>query len=173
MLRSVSDIGENKTLTPNGELPRINAVVANRRLYEGDFRELGLGRVSSTVKGLSVNWFRKVAIFYPEFMFSEVPEIVIEGNQRATEAIQAEIPQMVDAIMQATQNMIRFGLGVITTTFDNPLRFISIDRDRHYEVGDSLENISHDIFYKVVGSATDPQLIANVYRYGGGWKCHP
>ena len=166
MLRSVSDIGENKTLTPNGELPRINAVVANRRLYEGDFRELGLGRVSSTVKGLSVNWFRKVAIFYPEFMFSEVPEIVIEGNQRATEAIQAEIPQMVDAIMQATQNMIRFGLGVITTTFDNPLRFISIDRDRHYEVGDSLENISHDIFYKVVGSATDPQLIANVYRYG-------
>ena len=118
------------------------------------------------IPGLSINWFKKVATFYPDFMFSEMPEVEIEGNDRATEVFQAAMPHMMHEVMSATTNMLRYGLGVITTRFDDPTMFISLDPDHHYEVGDTLERIAQDIFYWVVGSQNESDRVANVYRYG-------
>ena len=166
MLRSSSTIGASKTLSPNSELARINKIVANRRLYNGDFRELGLEPVSSVIPGISVNWFKKVAMFYPDFMFTEPAEIEIEGNERASEVFSEALPHMQTEVMAATTNMIRYGVGVITTRWDDPTMFISVDPDRWYEVGNTLEEVVQDIFYWVVGNQNENDRVANVYRYG-------
>lgn len=164
MLKKSSDIGSKKSLTPNSELPRINYTIANRRLYNGDFRELGVVDIAQGIPGIAVNWFRRVSTFYPEFMFAQNIEVEIEGNERATEAISHDLHLWNDVLQDANRDMLRYGVGVISTHPEDPTSFTSWERDAHYEV--QLQNgvINEDIFVDVMGEVTDNERLANVYR---------
>ena len=87
-LQSVSDIGPNKQLVPNSEAARVNAAIANRRLFDGDLSQLKIEALDNATPAMQFNWFRRVATFYPEFMLAERPAILVEGNPRMEAAIE-------------------------------------------------------------------------------------
>ena len=172
-LRNVSDIGPNKNLTPNSEVARINYVVANRALYNGNFHELNLDPISSTIPAVSFNWFRKVAQFYPEFMFSQRPEISVEGNERVAEAFADAALQLWPNLQQANLDMIRYGQGLVASHPMDPLQFMTVERDQHYEVVNELGQVTADIIVEETDRATpsntdvalDLERDLNVYVY--------
>ena len=165
MLMSSSTIGAGLTLSPNSEMARILYVQGHRKLYNGDFTELGLERISREVPGLALNWFKRVADFYPEFMFSQLPDIEVEGNARATQAVNDVKDEWFKVLLEANRNMLRYGLGVVTTSPKDPLSFVSVDRDRHYEVVDRIGEVEEDIFVTLLGTGDATNEIANVFRY--------
>ena len=162
-LKRVSDIGTNKTLTPNSELPRINYTVANRRLFQGNFHELQLPALDASTRALVFNWFRRVATFYPEFMFAQRPVI---GVPTGTDAIREFEETFYSELMAANVDMLRYGQGVLASHPMDPLRFVAYERDMHYEVVDNQGRVTHDILVDVTGEVTDENRLVNVIVYG-------
>lgn len=170
-LRSVNEIGTNKTITPDRERAKVNYTIANRRLYNGDLYELKIDPITSEIPALSVNWFRKVAQFYPEFMFSQRPVITIDGNPRATAALAEAAPRIFPRLQQANVDMIRYGQGVIASHPLDPLSFQVFERDHHFEVVDGLGRITHDILVEISGDwegrfAAGYDQLVNIIVYG-------
>ena len=165
MLRDVNEIGPNKTLTPNSELPRINYTVANRRLFLGNFYELQIPAMDANTRALVYNWFRRVATFYPEFMFAQRPTITT-GNPSADEAVRMLECDLYPELQSANIDMLRFGLGVIASHPMYPEMFMAYERDMHYEVVNAMGEVTHDILVDVTGEVTDENRMINVVVYG-------
>ena len=133
-LRSVEELIESGSLTPDSEVARIQAITANRRLYNGNPEALNIGTVDTGIPGVWVNWFRRVADFYPEFMFSSTPVVTIEGNERAQAFADSVNRQVWQAVQYAFVDVVRYGYGVITTHPTEPLAPWSVEPDSHYEI---------------------------------------
>ena len=82
-LQSMNDIRKGQPLNQDTEIARFNSTAMNRRLFSGDFRELGINPSQEVPYPLRINWFRRVSTFYPEMMFAERPIVTIENNERA------------------------------------------------------------------------------------------
>ena len=145
MLKSIDEIGANKPLNPQNEQDRINYTVANRRLYNGELDGLGIKGVDATTKAIFLNWFRRVSTFYPEFLFSELPDVTIENNAGMTEAFEEQKDHFMEVLGRASVDMLRYGRGVIATNPFYPTLFMQFERDQHYEVVDVFGNVTADI----------------------------
>ena len=90
-IKRSSEIGPNRTITPEGEQARVNKVVDNRRLWNGEFQELMLQSISQNEGAIKINYFRRVVEIYSEFMFNERPEIA--GHEAVAEPMMEFIQQ--------------------------------------------------------------------------------
>lgn len=163
-LSNITDIGTNKTLTPNSELPRINYTVANRRLFTGNFVELQIPALDSATRALVFNWFRKAATFYPEFMFAQWP-VITTGNERADEEVRRLAITLLPEMQAANVDMLRYGQGVLATHPTDPTQFVAYERDMHYEVVNRQGEVWADILVDVTGEPTDENRLVNVVVY--------
>ena len=171
-LSSIDEIGQAKTLTPNSEIARLRQIRANRLLYNGNFTELGVVRFEEATPEVKANWFRRVANFYPEFMFGERPDVTIEGNERFTLVFDELARRFWEEVVEANIDLLRFGYGVIASHPENPLFFQSFDPEYHYEVCDPFGNITADLLLRLRGSALNnapnsQQLDVFVYEVTG------
>ena len=172
-LQSMDQIRNGETLLQETELGRINYVVANRRLFEGDFRELGIAPSEDNPTPLRINWFRRVSTFYPELMFAERPTVVIEGNERATEALNPYLPSSTDAgvfdwwqmLEYVNTDMLRFGRGVVVNDPNDALSFVRFEPDNWYEVVDGRGEHIGDICIRKRPRAFNQEGRVDVYRY--------
>ena len=110
-LRNRNDIGTNKTITPEGEQGRVNRVVANRALWNGDFHELMLQSVSREQGSIKINYFRRVVEIYAEFMFNERPVVDFAPMD------------MMEFVQQAFTDGLRYGEGMIASHPLEPTTF--------------------------------------------------
>ncbi len=134
MLQSVADIGANKTLIPVSESARILKVVQDRKLFNGDFSGLSLGVIDTVTKAPAMNWFRRIATFFPEFLLSNNVSIEIANNERMQMLFEDQASRFFRILQRANIDMLRYGVGVIATHPLDPLSFIQYERDQHYEV---------------------------------------
>ena len=149
-LEKVTDIAApGKSLSPNSEAGRINAARANRRLFNGDFSELKIDRVDNETPALEINWFRRAATFFPEFMLAERPTITVTNNPRMEAAIADMGRDMFATLQQANVLMISEGECVIATHPMNPLQFVRYPTDSHYEVVDAMGRVTHDLLIDI------------------------
>ena len=170
-LSSFNDMSKGKSLIPDTEMSRINYITANRRLFNGDFRELGIEDVDAEGNyGLKLNWFKRVATFYPEFMMADNPDVLVEGNERFQEYIENIGTDMFMVLQKVNVDVLRFGLGIVATHPNDPLVFQRFEPDAHYEVADSLGNLLGDIVIRVrgagVGGGANPGVGAGAYPLG-------
>ncbi len=172
-LQSMTQIGRGQTLMPDTEIGRFNYVVANRRLFAGDFRELGIAARAGEVEPLRINWFRRVATFYPEMMFAERPAVTIEGNEGAQAAINPYLPASTDAsvydwwhmLEYANTDMLRYGMAVVATDPNDPTSFVRFEPDSWYEVIDGRGEHLGDICIRRRPRAFNTEGRIDVYRY--------
>ena len=172
-LRSFNQIGRGQVLMPDTEIGRFNYATANRRLFAGDFRELGITQTAGEVAPLRINWFRRVATFYPEMMFAERPTVTIEGNERAHAEVNPLLPASTDASVYdwwrmlefANTDMLRFGMGIIASDPDNPLSFVRFEPDSWYEVIDGRGEHLGDICIRRRPRSFNEDGRVDVYRY--------
>lgn len=172
-LQRMDQIGRGEPLTQETEIGRFNSVVANRRLFAGDFRELGITAEAGEVEPLRINWFRRVATFYPEMMFADNPTVIIEGNERAQEAIRPYLPASTDAsvydwwsmLEYVNTDMLRYGVGVISTDPNDPLSFVRFEPDSWYEVIDGRGEHLGDICIRRRPRAFNVEGRVDVYRF--------
>lgn len=172
-LQAMNQIRRGETLAQETELGRLNYVTANRRLFDGDFRELGITPTDENPNPLRINWFRRVATFYPEFMFAERPTVTIEGNDRAQEAINPYLPSSTDAgvydwwqmLEFVNTDMLRFGRGVIASDPNDALSFVRFELDAWYEVVDGRGGHLGDICIRRRPRAFNKEGRVDVYRY--------
>ncbi len=147
-LRNLQELVNHGSLTPNSEAGRINAIVANRRLYEGDFTALNLGTVDEGIPGISINWFLIASNFYSRFVLNPRPVVTIEGQPRAQEWVDT-INRDVWRVMQtALLDAIRYGYGVLTTHPMDPSQPWSMEPDAHYVVVDAQGKTTQDLFVR-------------------------
>ena len=163
-LSSFEDIGEKKPLNPETEMSRLNYVEKQRKLFNGNFIELALDPISTQIPGISTNWFRRIATFYPEFMFSELPEVSIENNERFTQYLRGLLPSFLKELQFANVNMLRFGQGVVCTNPFDPLYFMHVDTDYHYEVQKTSGEIVGDIIINIRNKTTSNAII-DIIKY--------
>lgn len=165
MLRSVDEIGANKTINPHSETQRRQLATYNRRLYNGNFVDLRLPNIAQDQLSVNVNWFKTAADFYAQFMFRKQPEITIEGNDRMNEIVQEFLCDFTPSWQFANTDMNVHGYGVITSHPDDPTCFVKFEPDYHYEVIDFYGDFIEDIFISIAGSQMDTERRANVIRY--------
>lgn len=172
-LQSMTQIGRGQTLIPDTEIFRFNYVTANRRLFSGDFRELGIAPSEEQPVPLRINWFRRVATFYPEMMFAERPTVTITTNQRASDALNPYLPAGTDAsvydwwsmLEYVNTDMLRYGVGIVATDPDNPQNFVRFEPDSWYEVIDGRGEHLGDICIRRRPRVFNVEGRVDVYRY--------
>ena len=183
-LQSMEQIGAGDTLMPDTEISRFNYVAANRRLFAGDFRELGIAPTEGEALPLRINWFRRVATFYPEFMFAERPTVTIQGNDRAQDALNPLLPSSQEASLYdwwgtlefVNTDMLRYGMGLVASDPDNPENFVRFEPDSWYEVIDGRGEALGDICIRRRPRAFNVEGRVDVYRYpidgGATWTIY-
>ena len=164
-LKSIDEIGPQKNLSPNSETARINYAVRNRRLFEGQTRELRVDPVSSSIPPVGLNWFRRVATFYPEFMLAERPTLRIADNPRLEGILQEFGRTLFPVLQRSNVDMLKYGLGVIASHHLDPFMFVEYDRDAHYEVVDERGMVIADILVDITGDINDLERLVNVVTY--------
>ena len=138
-----SDIGQGMTFPPKSEATRVGAIRNNRALYNGDYTQLGLtefnvvtgggtlvnaagqrfGGRASTYSEVGINFFRRIANIYPDFLFSE-EVLPMTGNARLDEFLAAMDAHLTEALWAANVDAQRFGVAVITT--DETQRYLRV-----------------------------------------------
>lgn len=167
---SMDALKPGSTIVPEEYLAVASYVQARRLLYEGDFSSLGVhGRVdgaNSTINtSTAVNWFRRAATIYPEFMMSHTPEILIEGASALQQYADQVSVALFDALKEANVGALAYGRGVIATHPLDTSRFQVFDRDQHYEVKDIFGRVTGDILVSVRGTLMDKKSYVDVFRY--------
>ena len=182
-LTSTEQLRTGSSLTPDSETARLSALAANKRLYEGDLS--GIRPVSKikyrveTVPKLTFNWFRRIARFYPEFMFARAPTLSVEGNDRLADWFGDRSTRTWSEVQEAVVDGIAYGYGVLASHPQDPTRIWQVDPASHYEVVDGLGSVTADLIalrrgvgkeervdlytYPIEGAATQ-----SVFRYEGG-----
>ena len=164
-LQSINDIGQGKTLSPNSEAARLNSIAANRRLYNGDFAALKVPNIDEGIPGIKVNWFRRIARFYPQFIFAPAPVVTIAGNTRLTQLLADRNKRLWSAISAANRDRIRFGYGLVASHPEDPTALWCVDPSSHYEVVDQLGNITADLILRERHIADGQNGFLDVYVY--------
>ena len=173
-LRSMAQLGQGDTLEPETERERLAYIARNRLLFEGNFRELGIIPTREEQNPLRINWFRRVATFYPELMFAERPTVLIEENEQAQAAINPYLPSSTQPSVYdwwtmlefANTDMLRFGMAVLASDPDNPVNFVRFEPDRWFEVIDERGEHVGDIAVRMrARQLSNDEGFIDVYRY--------
>lgn len=166
-LQSISDIGPGKTLSPNSELARINAIHANRRLYNGDFSALKVPNIDTDaeIPGLRLNWFRRIARFYPEFVLGETPVVTVADNARLTQLLADRGKRLWSAISAAIRDRIRFGYGIVASHPEDATALWCVDPESHYEVVDDLGTVTADLILRERPTSDGQNGYLDIYVY--------
>ena len=133
-LKSSDAIGANKVYPPYIYLPRHNYVRERRDLHDGLFGRLPIGTVDANQAGLVLNWFRRVATFYPEFMFSERPMVMVKNNERFTDFLKTALRMVWPVLQHANVDMLRYGTGVLASDPLDPSMMRRYELDCWFEV---------------------------------------
>jgi len=164
-LKSINEISPQKNLTPNSESARILQAQRDRDLFDGKLHQLNVEYLDSATPPTSINWFRRIAQFYPEFLLAERPQFVVEGNARLEDILTEFGRVFFPPLQRANVHMLTYGLGVLASHPQNPMLFIPFERDKHYEVVDEQGLIVADILISIDGEPTETERILNVYVY--------
>ena len=164
-LQSINDIGPGKTLAPNSETARLQTINANRRLYNRDFAALRVPNIDDGIPGLKVNWFRRIARFYPEFVFGETPVVTVAGNERLTALLADMGKRLWSAISRANRDRIRFGYGVVASHPTDPSLIWDVDPASHYEVVDTLGDVEADLILRERPNSDGQNGHLDIYVY--------
>ena len=147
-LKSFNEISTGKELQPTSELERINYIRANRLLFEANFTELGIVQEMGRVAPLRINWFRRAVQFYGEFMMSDGPIVLVEGNERAQDYYQMLVNNNLPLLQRAIIDVLRFGVANLTIGVGMQLE--RWEDDQHYIVRDEvLGDYLGDIFIRI------------------------
>ena len=127
-LNSFTQLSDEGTLTPNVEAARINEVVANRRLLDGKWREIGVGNLNLPdaqgrdleVPGVKPNWFKRASSFFPEFMLSDYPVVTVEGNTGMTEWLEEFARAMWAEMFHSLSDRLAYGGAALMAHPDDP-----------------------------------------------------
>ena len=164
-LRNINEIGPGKTLSPNSELARINLIHANRRLYNGDFTELQVPEIDAGIPGLKLNWFRRIARFFPEFIFGTPPTVTIQGNPRLTLLLADMSRRLWAAISAANRDRIRFGYGLVASHPEDASAIWHVDPESHYRVEDELGTVTADLILRQRATSDADNGYLDIYIY--------
>ena len=94
---TIDAIRAGKEYPPIREAVRLNRIYQNKSLYNGDYSVLGImNRADQST--VSTNLFRRVATFFPDFLFSEDLEITT-GNARFDSVIETMKESLVEALI--------------------------------------------------------------------------
>ena len=169
-LMGFDQLSTNKTLTPDSDAGRLNRISANRSLLNGNFNELQVPYLDSAkrIKPLTINWFRRAAEFYPEFMLSRTP-IVTTGNALLDTFLEGLGQRLWDQVGFTNVDLLAFGEGVLFSHPTNPISFIRVDPAQWFEVRDADGDLMGDVFYEIrERNITDPEV--DIYRYPIGGR---
>ena len=144
MITTFDEIGANRTLNIDTEVPRIRYTQLNRRLWEGNFGDIGMPTVGAH-DTVGTNWFRRVATFYAEFLYSENP-VVRTGDERLDEYLNELADPLFREMEAANVDMLRFGRGIVASDPLDPLAFRRFKLDQWYPVGDLYGHVFGDAF---------------------------
>lgn len=165
-INNIDELIQAPGLMPKSDAGRITRIKKNRRLLKGDFSELDAD--------FSVNWFARVVDFFPEFLFSETPEIQAEANPRFQEFLNEIADPLMAEFLIASGDMLAFGSGVLATHPRSPLVFNRFDPELHFEIVDLAGDVVADVLLRIRGEAPDQKL--DVYHYpiegGASWRIY-
>ena len=168
MLESVNDISSSKVFPPESDRARVEGIRANRKLYNNDFSPLNVDIESDTVLK-KVNWFRRTATFYSEFLYGNRPTVTLEGNERFSTLYAASIQNILSCMFYANIDHLRYGTGVVAASPFDPLNLCVYEADAFFIVRDMQENVIADI----LAYTMNPQVFGNqrfakiTYAYEG------
>lgn len=152
---------------PKSESSRIMTIRKNRRLLKGDLLEV-------TDADFSVQWLGRVVDFFPEFLFSETPEITIESNPRMQSFLDEISDSLLAEFLAANGDMLAFGSGILATHPRDPFSFCRFDPDLHFSICDLAGDIVGDVLIRLRGEPPDQK--ADVYNYpvdgGATWTIY-
>ena len=133
-LSSFGEIKANNRLTPKNEQERVNTIVKNRRLFDGNFGELSVENIDEGIVGITNNLFRRASTFFPEFMYARRPMITVRDNERLTSFFNDEVSTLLPELAEANIDMLSLGEGVVASHPLDPLSFVAFAPDLHFEV---------------------------------------
>ena len=160
MLSGMNEIGPGKSLSPDSEAQRLNYYAVRKRWFKGDMAGLNVSAADELTGPLVANWFRRVAEFFPELMFTGPPALMVRGVEPPD--FKRVLRSFWKAMSRANVDMLRLGVGVIMPLPENPLFFVKCDPSLWFEVGDAAGQIVGDIVVVLVKNYPDP--FARVYR---------
>ena len=170
-IQSFDTIRSGQTMPPQSEIALANYVAKWRRLYRRDFAGYAIEDIGTGQPGPRINWFRRTAQFYGEFMFGERPTVEFDNNARIVEPISPMLLNLLPEMQAALIDMVRFGQGIVATHPRNPEYFVRFERDQHIEVENVRGEIEGDVFWRVrhTGRAGDDEAsitkLVDVYKY--------
>ena len=165
-LTSINEIGSAKPLPPEQESGRVADINRNRLLYRNDQRALGVTALNDDqLPATKVNWFKRIADFYPEFMLADKPDIVVRDNERFTEIVNMFERMIFAQLFDANIDMTRFGQGVITSHPNDPLVPVCFTPDNHFEVCNTLGEVTADVFTIILGEAPSNEKRHNNIKF--------
>ena len=168
MLESINDISSSKVFPPESDRARVEGIRANRKLYNNDFSPLNVN-IESDTQLKKVNWFRRTATFYSEFLYGNRPTVTLEGNSRFDTLYAASIQSILSCMFYANIDHLRYGTGVVAASPFDPVRLCVYEPDAWFLVRDMQENIVADILaYTMNHGVFGNQRFAKItYAYEG------
>lgn len=165
----LSDIAEGNPLIPRSEATRVAKMRLNEQRYNG---EAGLvasdDSADSADSVIPINWFKRIALSFAEFVYGEHPVITIEGNQEFTDHITSNVAsRLFRALFYANVDMQRFGTGVIVEPFSNGLDFQCCKGSDWFPLYDDIgERIIGDVVIRYVKRIfNEPgQAVVDIYH---------
>ena len=125
-----------------------------------------LQTIDENTPAIPINWFRRVAKFYPEFMLSDRPTIIVTTNPRFTDLIADLSRPLWRQLAYANTDMLAFGAGIIVSAPDDPMQFLRYPPDQHYEVRDNGSGaLLGDIVYNLRGVVGDDNAQIDIVEY--------
>ena len=146
----------------------MEGIRANRKLYNNDFSPLNVDIESDTVLK-KVNWFRRTATFYSEFLYGNRPTVTLEGNERFSTLYAASIQNILSCMFYANIDHLRYGTGVVAASPFDPVNLCVYEADSWFVVRDMEENITADLLcYTMNPHVFGNQRFAKItYSYEG------
>ena len=165
-LQSLDELLKAPGLLPKSDAGRITKIQRNRRLLKGDFHELETE--------FAVNWFQRVADFFPEFLFSEYPDITIQRHPRFQEFFNELADEFWAELLIANGDMISFGSGILGSHPHSPFIFEAFPPDAHFEIQDITGAVTADVLIRIRGEHPDQKIDIYFYPVAGGseWRIY-
>jgi len=163
MLRSFDDIGPGKRVNPESEQGRLNYYSRRLRWWQGNYQGIIPEDISTLANRLNVNWFRRVATFYPQTMFSERPLVIVDNNNDAFQRNwRDDSRKFWRSIQSANVDAHRFGDGVVYFMPERPNILVRANPSFWFQVANEIGDVVGDIIIQVISS--HPNDIARVYK---------
>ena len=168
----LSDIDVGNPLVPSSEAILHSQMSTNEARYNG---KAGLVEPDTeTPTGIPVNWYKRIALSFAEFVYGERPVIRVEGNDELTDYIRAHVtPSLYRALFYANVDMVRFGTGVVVEPYGDPLSFMCCKASDWYPLYDDVgERILGDVIIRYVKRVWNQpgQAVVDIFNREAGYQ---